>query len=104
MIYVELLASCAPTVEEIRIFEQEQRSRELEEELKATLNFQRKTIISTTKPVPHVIVISNLEEEVEVGSQPVIQEQLQSIFVLRLVEEKELQQPVVQEQPQPILH
>jgi hypothetical protein len=103
VIYVELLVSRAPTVEEIRIFEQEQRSRELEDELKATLNFQRKTIISTTKPT-HVIVISNLEEEVEVGSQPVIQEQLQSIFVLRLVEEKELQQHVVQEQPQPILH
>jgi len=51
-IYVKPLASCTPTIEEIRIFEQEQRSRELEEELKATLNFIRKTTTSTAKPIP----------------------------------------------------
>jgi len=39
----------------------------LKEELKSTSNFLKKTNISTTKLVPQVIVISNLEEEVEVG-------------------------------------
>jgi hypothetical protein len=39
----------------------------LEEELEVTLNFLRKTTIFTTKLVPQVIVISNSEEEVEVG-------------------------------------
>jgi len=45
----------------------------LEEELKATLNFIKKTISSVTKPVPQVIVISNLEEEVEVGPQFIVE-------------------------------
>jgi hypothetical protein len=52
VIYVELLTSHAPTIEEIRVFEQEQISRELEEELKTTLNFLRKTTTFTTKPAP----------------------------------------------------
>jgi hypothetical protein len=39
VIYVEPLVSCAPTTKDIRIFEQKHRNRELEEELKATLNF-----------------------------------------------------------------
>ncbi len=47
----------------------------MEEELKATLNFIKKTITSIAKLVWEVIVISNLEE-VEVGPQPVIEEQL----------------------------
>ncbi len=51
-INVEPLASHAPIVEEIRIFEQEQRSRELEEELETTLNFLRRTIMSIAKLVP----------------------------------------------------
>jgi hypothetical protein len=46
----------------------------LEKELEAMLNFQRKTIISITKPVPQVNVISNLEEEVEVRPQLVVEE------------------------------
>jgi hypothetical protein len=66
------------------------------------LNFLRKTITFTTKPIPQVIVISDLEEDMQVGIQLVVEEQLQLVFALRLVEEEELQQPVVQEQPQPI--
>jgi hypothetical protein len=38
-IYVELFVSCAPIVEDFRIFEQEQKSKELEEELEVALNF-----------------------------------------------------------------
>jgi hypothetical protein len=49
----------APTSEEIIIFEQEQRSRELREELKASLNFFRKTITSIITPSPQINVISN---------------------------------------------
>jgi hypothetical protein len=60
----------------------------LEKELEATLNSQRKTIIFTTKPVPQIIVISNSEEEMEVGLQPVVQEQPQLVLESRLVEEK----------------
>jgi hypothetical protein len=45
--YIEPLASHEPIAEEVRIFEQENRSRELEQELKATLNFFRRTITST---------------------------------------------------------
>jgi hypothetical protein len=44
----------------------------LEEELEATLNFLRKTSTFTTKPIPQVIIISNLEEEVGVGLQLVV--------------------------------
>jgi hypothetical protein len=32
------------------------KNRELEKELETTLNFSRRTIISTTKPVPHVLL------------------------------------------------
>jgi hypothetical protein len=48
----------------------------LGKELKVALNFLRK-ISTITKPVPHVIVISNSEEEVDVGPQLVVEEQLQ---------------------------
>jgi hypothetical protein len=44
----------------------------LEEDLKTTLNFLRKTTTFTTKPVPQVIVILDSEEEMEVGLQPVL--------------------------------
>ncbi len=57
-IYVEPLASHTPTTEEIKVFEQEQKSRELEEELETTLNFLKRTIISIIKPAPQVIIIS----------------------------------------------
>ncbi len=60
----------------------------MEKELEATLNSQRKTTIFTTKPVPQIIVISNSEEEMEVGLQPVVQEQPQLVLESRLVEEK----------------
>ncbi len=66
MIYVEFLASRTPTVEETKVFDQEQRSRELEEELEIALNFLRKTTTSTTKPTPQVIVILYLKEEVDI--------------------------------------
>jgi hypothetical protein len=54
-IYVELLASCAPITKETRIFEPKQKSRELEEELEATLNFLKKTttFIATSAPQSH---------------------------------------------------
>jgi hypothetical protein len=41
-----LFASHAPIIEDIIIFEKEQRSRELEKELEATLNFLKITITS----------------------------------------------------------
>ncbi len=74
--YVEPLASRAPIVEETRIFEQEQRSRELEEELEVALNFLKRTITFTATLAPQVIVILDLEEEVEIIPQPIIEEQL----------------------------
>jgi len=55
-IYVELLASHAPIIEEIRIFEQKQKSKELEEELKASLNFFRKTTTFTAKLTPQALL------------------------------------------------
>jgi len=39
MICIEPLTSCEPITKDIRIFEQEHKSRELEEELKIVLNF-----------------------------------------------------------------
>jgi hypothetical protein len=60
----------------------------LEEELEATLNFLRRTIIYITKLTPHVIVISN-SKEVEIEPQPVIEEQLQLVSASKLVEEEE---------------
>jgi hypothetical protein len=53
-IYVEPLASHAPTKEDIHFLEQEQRSKELE----ATFNFLRRTTIITTL-APQIIIISN---------------------------------------------
>jgi hypothetical protein len=49
----------APTIEETKIFEQEQKSRELEEELEVAFKFFKKTIISIATPSPQVIAISN---------------------------------------------
>jgi hypothetical protein len=69
----------------------------LEEEWEATLNFLRRTITSTAKPIPQVIIILDLEEEVEVRPQPTVEEQLQLVSTLRPMEEEELQQHVVQE-------
>ncbi len=40
-----------------------------------------------TKPTLQVIVISNLEEQVEIGPQPVIEEQLQTISPLGPMED-----------------
>jgi len=34
---------------------------------------------------------------VEIGPQPIVEEQLQLVFASRLVEEEELQQPIVKE-------
>ncbi len=85
---------CAPTIEETIIFEQEQRSRELKEELEATFNFLTKTITSATTPAPQILVISNSEEEVEIIPQFVVEEQTKQVSTSRPMEEKELQQPV----------
>jgi hypothetical protein len=68
----------------------------LEEEWEATLNFLRRTITSTAKPIPQVSIILDLEE-VEVRPQPTVEEQLQLVSTLRPMEEEELQQHVVQE-------
>lgn len=90
MIYVEPFVSHTLIAKEIRVFEKEHRGRELEEELEVTLNFLKRTIIFITKPASQVIIISNLEEEVEIRPQIVIKEQLQSIFASRSMEEEEL--------------
>ncbi len=75
-IYVEPLALHAPIVKEIIFFEQEHKSRELEEELKTTFNFLKKTTITTTSPTPtpQVIIISNSKKKVEILFQPIIEE------------------------------
>jgi hypothetical protein len=52
VIYVKSLASCTQIAKEIRIFEQEQRSKESKEDLKATLDFLKRTMTSTIKPTP----------------------------------------------------
>jgi hypothetical protein len=52
VIYVSILASCAPTTEQTKVFEKEQINRELEEELEASLNFLRRTTTSIAKPAP----------------------------------------------------
>jgi hypothetical protein len=48
----------------------------LEKKLDIRLNFLKKTITSIAKPIPQVIIILDSEEEVEVGPQPIIKEQL----------------------------
>jgi hypothetical protein len=50
------------------------KNRELQEELQVALNFLRITTTSTPTPTPQVIVISNLEEEVEIIPQFVVEE------------------------------
>jgi uncharacterized protein YheU (UPF0270 family) len=45
----------------------------LEEELEVALNFLKRTITFTIKQAPQVIVISNLEEEVEIKPQPIVE-------------------------------
>jgi sugar-specific transcriptional regulator TrmB len=67
------------------------KNRELEEELEATLNFLRKITMSTTKPIPQVIVISKSKEEVEIKLQHVVEENSKLVPMLRLVEEGKLQ-------------
>jgi 5-bromo-4-chloroindolyl phosphate hydrolysis protein len=62
MIYVKLLASCVTITEEIIMFEQEQRSKELEEELEATLNFLKKTITSTTNQY-HKLLLFHIQRK-----------------------------------------
>jgi hypothetical protein len=59
----------------------------LKEEFEVALNFLRRTITDMTKPTLQVIVISNLEEQVEIGPQPVIEEQLQTISPLGPMED-----------------
>jgi hypothetical protein len=39
MIYVKSFASHTPTIEDIKVFEQKQKNRELKEELETSLNF-----------------------------------------------------------------
>jgi hypothetical protein len=67
-IYIEPLASQKPLEEEIRIFGEEKKSKKLEEELEATLNFLRRIMTSTATIELRVIIILNSEEEVEIIS------------------------------------
>ncbi len=60
----------------------------MEEELEVALNFKKKTTTFTTKPIPQAIIILDSEEEVEVGAQPIVQEQPQPIPESRPAEEK----------------
>jgi hypothetical protein len=52
---------CAPVAKETKFFEQEQKRRELKEELEVAFNFFKKTIISIISTSPQVIGILNLE-------------------------------------------
>lgn len=90
-IYVKLFASHTCTIEETKVFEQEQRNRELEEEVEATLNFLSRTITSIVKPTPQIIVILDSKEEMEIRPQPIVKEQLQLVFAPRLVGKGESQ-------------
>ncbi len=100
MIYVEPLVSCTPIAEAIKFFEQEHKSKELEEELEATLNFLRITITSIAKLVPQVIVILDSEKEMEIKPQLVVEEISQLVPTSRPMEEEKLQQLIVEEKPQ----
>ncbi len=79
-IYIEPLTSCEPTVDEVRIFEQEKRSRDLEEELEPNLNFRGRTVTFIPTLEPQLIVISDLEEEVEIILQSIAKEQAPQAF------------------------
>jgi hypothetical protein len=87
-IYIELVASREPTKEEIKIFEEEKKSRVLEEELEVALKFFRKTTTSTTTTKPQVIVISNSNLEVEIISQPTVEEKTPQALESRPIEEE----------------
>jgi hypothetical protein len=62
----------------------------LEKELEVALNFLKVTTTSTTKPILQIIIISDSEEEVEIGPQFVVEEQVQLVFASTPVEEEEL--------------
>ncbi len=74
MIYSEPLALCEPIAKDIRICEQEHKSRELEEELKVDFILFRWTITSITTPEPQIIGILDSNLEVEIIPQPVAKE------------------------------
>ncbi len=80
------LTSHAPTTKETRIFEQKIKSRELE----TSLNFFKRIATSITTLAPQMIIISKEEEEVEILSQPIVEEQLEQAPEPRPVEEEEL--------------
>ncbi len=62
----------------------------MEKELEVALNFLKVTTTSTTKPILQIIIISDSEEEVEIGPQFVVEEQVQLVFASTPVEEEEL--------------
>ncbi len=74
-IYIEFLASWEPTKEEIKIFEEKKKSKELEEEFKAVINFLKRTMISIATTKLRVIIILDSKEELEIISQLVVKEQ-----------------------------
>lgn len=84
--YIEPLALCEPIINEIRICEQEQKSKELEEELKKTFNFFRQTITSTTTSESRIIGLSDSNLEVEIIPQPIAKKQSPQALELKHVE------------------
>jgi hypothetical protein len=67
-IYIEPLALRKPLEEEIRIFGEEKKIKNLEEELEATLNFLRRIMTSIVRIEQRITIILNSEEEVEIIS------------------------------------
>jgi hypothetical protein len=63
-------------------------------ELEATFNSLKRTTTSITTLTPQMIIISKEEEEVEILSQLIVEEQLEQAPKPRLVEKEELQQPM----------
>ncbi len=61
------------------------------------MNFYKITTTSIAALDPRVIIISNLEEEVEIIPQPIVEEKSPQAFESKLVEEVELQQLVNRE-------
>jgi hypothetical protein len=83
-IYIKPLVLHEPRTKELNFFEQEHKNKEL----KVTFIFLKRTTTSITTLESRVIVISNLEEKVEIVFQPIVEEQTTQALKSKLVEEE----------------
>ncbi len=84
-IYVEPLASHAPTIDKTNFW-----ARKKSRELEVAFNFLWRTTTSIETLTPQVIIISKEEEEVEILSQLIVDKQLEQAPKPKPVEEEEL--------------